>query len=108
MMTLNKLPVGVCTELQKAFSKPSHTLLKSTNGHSNLSFPFRGRAANTLTAIKIWVEAGTNVIGNCWAANHDRNARSYTHQIKPNTPFVDPRTGAHTKITECMWLHTDL
>ena len=42
--------------------------------------PVRNRTKATLTAIILaWVEPGTTIISNCWAAYNDLGRQGYTH-----------------------------
>jgi hypothetical protein len=65
------------------------------------------RSATTLMAvISEWIEPGTTVISDWWAAYRDLDAHGYTHQTVNHTiAFVDARTGAHTNTIESKWRH---
>jgi transposase-like protein len=57
--------------------------------------PVQDRSADTLMAvISDWIEPGTTVFRDCWAAYQDLEAHGYTHQTVNHTiAFVDERTG---------------
>jgi transposase-like protein len=65
------------------------------------------RTAETLIAvIKDWIESGTTVISDCWAAYRTVGNEGYRHQtVNHCISFVDPLTGAHTNTIESTWRH---
>jgi transposase-like protein len=59
---------------------------------------------NLMAIIRDWIEPGTTVISDSWAAYRDLGAHGYTHQaVNHSIQFVDPRTGAHTNTIESTW-----
>jgi len=60
------------------------------------------RTSDTLMAIiRDWIEPGTTVISDSWAAYRNLGAQDYTHQtVNHSIQFVDLRTGAHTNTIE--------
>jgi transposase-like protein len=69
--------------------------------------PVPDRTADTLMGVlTAWVEPGTNIISDCWAAYRNLEAHGYTHQtVNHSIGFVDLRTGAHTNTIESTWRH---
>jgi len=69
--------------------------------------PVRNRTKATLTAIiRAWVEPGTTIISDCWAAYNDLGRQGYTHQtVNHRIGFVNHATGAHTNTIEGYWHH---
>ena len=69
------------------------------------SCPFK--TEGTLTAIiRAWVEPGTTIISDCWAAYNNLGRQGYTHHtVNHRIGFVYPTTGAHTNIIESYWHH---
>jgi len=67
--------------------------------------PVPDRTTDTLmTIIRDWIEPGSTVISDSWAAYHDLGAQGYTHQtVNHSIQFVDPTTVAHTNTTESTW-----
>ena len=65
------------------------------------------RTANALTnVIHAWIEAGTTLISDCWAAYRDIGSHGYTPRtINHNICFVNPDARDHTNIIECTWRH---
>ena len=63
------------------------------------------RTTDTLmTIIRDWIEPGTTVISDSWAAYRNLGAQGYTHRaVNQSIQFVDPHTGAHTNIIERTW-----
>jgi len=68
-------------------------------------FPVPDRTSDTLMAIiRNWIEPGTTVISDSWAAYRYLGAHGYTHQtVNHSIQFVDPRTEAHTNTIESTW-----
>ena len=60
--------------------------------------PVPDRTADTLVAIiRDWIEPGTTVITDSWAAYRNLESLGFTHRtVKHPIHFVDPDTGAHT------------
>ena len=59
-----------------------------------------------MAVISDWIEPGTMVIIDCWAAYRDLGAHGYTHHTVNHTiGFVDERTGAHTNTIATTWRH---
>jgi transposase-like protein len=69
--------------------------------------PVPDRTAETLMAVICdWIEPGTTVISDCWAAYRDIAAHGYTHHtVNHPISFVDHHTGAHTNTIEGTWRH---
>jgi transposase-like protein len=67
--------------------------------------PVKDRTADTLMAIiRDWIEPGTTVISDCWAAYNSLGSQGYSHQtVNHSIQFVDPNTGTHTNTIESMW-----
>jgi transposase-like protein len=65
------------------------------------------RTAATLVAvIKEWIEPGTTVISDCWAAYRSLRNEGYEHRtVNHSITFVDEATGAHTNTIESTWRH---
>jgi hypothetical protein len=65
------------------------------------------RTADTLTTvISAWIEPGTTLISDCWAAHRDVESGGYTHRtVNHSTFFVNPDTGNHTNTIACSWRH---
>jgi len=66
--------------------------------------PVPDRTADTLTAvIYAWIDPGTTVISDCWAAYRDLDAQGSTHRtINHTISFVDEK-GDHTNAIESKW-----
>ena len=60
--------------------------------------PVPDRTADTLVAIiRDWIEPGTTVISDSWAAYRNLESQGFTHRtINCSNHFIDPDTGAHT------------
>jgi transposase-like protein len=69
--------------------------------------PVPERTADTLMAvISDWVEPGTTVISDYWAAYRDLGAHGYTHHTVNHTiAFVDERTGARMNAIQSTCRH---
>jgi transposase-like protein len=69
--------------------------------------PVPDRSADTLmNVIDAWIEPGTTVISDCWAAYRDLDAHGYTHHtVNHSIEFVNKETGAHTNTIEGTWRH---
>jgi transposase-like protein len=67
--------------------------------------PVPDRTADTLmTIIRDWIEPGTTVISDSWAAYRDVGAQGYTHRtVNHSIQFVNIHTGAHTNTIEGTW-----
>jgi hypothetical protein len=67
--------------------------------------PVQDRTTETLTAvIRAWIEPGTKIIINCWAAYHCLEQQGYTHRtVNHRIGFIDPDTGAQTNTIEGCW-----
>jgi hypothetical protein len=65
------------------------------------------RTADTLTGvIRAWIEPGTTLMSDCWAAYQDIRSHGYTHRtVNHSISFVHPDTGVHTNTIECTWRH---
>jgi transposase-like protein len=64
--------------------------------------PMRDRTSDTLMGIiNDWIEPGTTVISDCWAAYRNLESEGYTHRtVNHSIHFVDPDTGAYTNTIE--------
>jgi len=69
--------------------------------------PVPDRTADTLLCvIRAWIEPGTTLISDCWAAYQDIGSHGYTrHTINHSISFVNTDTGDHTNTIECTWRH---
>jgi len=68
--------------------------------------PVPNRTADTLmTIIDAWIEPGTTVISDCWAAYRDLAARGYTHRTVNHTISFVNEEGDHTNTIESKWGH---
>jgi IS1 family transposase len=67
--------------------------------------PVQDRTTETLTAVILaWIEPGTNLISDFWAAYHSLEQQGYTHQtVNHRIGFIDPDTGTQTNTTESCW-----
>jgi transposase-like protein len=65
------------------------------------------KTADTMRAvIDTWIEPGTTVVGDCWAAYRDLNSQGYTHRtVNHSTGFVDKRARTHTNTIESTSCH---
>ena len=63
------------------------------------------RTADTLVAIiRDWIEPGTSVISDNWAAYCNLESEGFTHRtVNHSIHFVDPDTGAHTNTIKSTW-----
>jgi hypothetical protein len=56
--------------------------------------------------IDAWIELGTTVISDCWAAYRYLDAQGYTHRtVNHSIGFVDQRAGVHANTIESTWRH---
>ena len=69
--------------------------------------PVKDRTADTLLAvIRDWIEPGTTVICDCWAAHNNVGSLGYEHRtVNHSINFKDPITGEHTNTIESTWKH---
>jgi transposase-like protein len=69
--------------------------------------PVMDRTAETLTdVIRAWIEPGTKIISDCWAAYHSLDQQGYTHEtVNHRIGFVDQDTDAHTNTIKNCWRH---
>lgn len=67
--------------------------------------PVPDRTADILMGVvSAWIEPGTAVIRDCWAAYRDLEAHGLTHRtVNHSITFVDERNGAHTNTIESTW-----
>jgi len=67
--------------------------------------PVPDRTADTLmTIIRDWIEPGTTVISDSWAAYRNLGTQGYTHRtVNHSMQFVNPHTGAHTNTILGTW-----
>ena len=67
--------------------------------------PVPDRTADTLmTIIREWIEPGTTVISDGWAAYRDLDSHGYTHHtVNHSIQFVNPENGANTYRIEGTW-----
>ena len=67
--------------------------------------PVPDRTADTLmTIIHDWIEPGTTVISDSWAAYRDFGSHGYTHHtVKHSIQFVNSDNGDHTNTIESTW-----
>jgi len=67
--------------------------------------PVPDRTADTLmTVIHDWIDPGTTVISNSWAAYRDLGSQGYTHRTGNHSiQFMNPNTSAHTNTIESTW-----
>jgi transposase-like protein len=67
--------------------------------------PVPDRTADTLmTVIHDWIDPGTTVISNSWAAYRDLGSQGYTHRTGNHSiQFMHPTTRAHTNTIESTW-----
>ena len=62
-----------------------------------------------MTTICDWIEPGTTVIGESWAAYRYVGAQGYTHHtVKHSNQFVNPHNVAHTITIESTWRNVKL
>ena len=67
--------------------------------------PVPDRTADTLvTIIRDWIEPGTTIISDQWAAYRNLDSHGYTHRtVNHSVAFKDPITGETTNKIESMW-----
>jgi len=67
--------------------------------------PVPDRTSDTLMSIiRDWIEPGTTVISDSWAAYRNLDQQGYTHRtVNHSIHFVDPNTGTHTNTIESTW-----
>jgi len=67
--------------------------------------PVPDRTADTLVVIiRDWIEPGTTVISDNWAAYRNLESEGFTHRtFNHSIHIVDPDTAAHTNTIECTW-----
>jgi len=67
--------------------------------------PVPDRTSDTLMSIiRDWIEPGTTVISDSWAAYRNLGQQGYTHRtVNHSIHFVDPTIGAHTNTIESTW-----
>ena len=67
--------------------------------------PVPDRTADTLTSeIRAWIEPGTKLISDCWAAYQDIGSNGYTHRtVNHSILFVNLDTGDYTNHIESTW-----
>jgi hypothetical protein len=54
--------------------------------------------------IRAWIEPGTTIISDCWAAYQDVGSMGYTHRtVNHSISFMNPQTGDHTNTIEPLW-----
>jgi hypothetical protein len=54
--------------------------------------------------IRAWIEPGTTIISDCWAAYRDVGSIGYTHRnVNHAVSFVSPDMGDHTNTIKSMW-----
>jgi hypothetical protein len=59
-----------------------------------------------MNVIDAWIEPGTTIISDCWAAYRDLDAHGYTHHtVNHSIQFVNKHSGAHTNTIEGTWRH---
>ena len=57
-----------------------------------------------MAIIRDWIEPGTTVISDNWAAYRNLESEGFTHRtVNHSIHFVDPDTGAHTNTIESTW-----
>ena len=57
-----------------------------------------------MTIIRDWIEPGTTVISDSWAAYRDLGSHGYTHRtVNHSIQFQNPQTGAHTNTIAITW-----
>ena len=67
-------------------------------------FPYRTEPLTLVAIIRDWIEPGTMVISDSWAAYRNLDSEGYTHRtVNHSIQFVDPDTGAHTNTIESKW-----
>jgi transposase-like protein len=69
--------------------------------------PVSDRTADTLmNVIRAWIEPGTTLISDCWAAYRDIASHGYTHRtVNHSISFVNLDTRDHTNTIQSMWHH---
>jgi hypothetical protein len=57
-----------------------------------------------VNVIREWIEPGTTVTSDCWAAYSDIGSIGYTHRtVNHSVSYVNSDTGAHTNTVKAMW-----
>jgi transposase-like protein len=71
--------------------------------------PVRDRPVDTLmNVIRAWIETGTTLISDSWAAYRDIESQGYTHRtVNHIISFVNPDTRDHTNTIDCTWRHVN-
>jgi transposase-like protein len=68
--------------------------------------PVTNSSADTLmTFLRAWVEPGTTVISDSWAAYRDLDAQGYTHRTVNHTISFVNEKGDHTNTIQSKWGH---
>jgi hypothetical protein len=69
-------------------------------------FLYRTEPSTLTNVIRAWIEPGTTLISDCWAAYRGIASHGYTHRtVKHSISFVNPDTEDHTNTIESMWRH---
>jgi hypothetical protein len=69
--------------------------------------PVPERTVDPLTSVRSdWIDPGTTLISDCWAAYWDIGSLGYTHRtVNHSNSFVNSDTGDHTNTFERTWRH---